>query len=185
MEPVGMQSSTSRVSRKGLDLLLNATGLIVMGAAIPMCIVNTLGGSSIPTGIVLWTFLSLLARLVMQLTGRLFGDRDRSLILAALYLLFVVPSACIALISSTGKHVDPTRACINQLRQLAGAKETWVFETKRQVGTVVRWEDIIGAEAFIKTRPVCPHGGVYSLGNVGEPPRCSLESEGHRLSDLY
>src|SRR5215467_7604630 len=61
-------------------------------------------------------------------------------------------------------------ACVNNLRQLDGAKQQWVLENRRSKGDVVTWEDIT---PYLKNRLVCSRGGTYIIGRVGELPRCS------------
>lgn len=70
-------------------------------------------------------------------------------------------------------------ACINNLRQIDGAKEQWALETKPAANAPV---DLPAVNAYIKGgQPKCPADGTYTYGNVAEPPRCSIT--GHSLSD--
>jgi prepilin-type N-terminal cleavage/methylation domain-containing protein len=71
-----------------------------------------------------------------------------------------------------------TNACINNLRQIDGAKEQWALENKKSAGTAV---DTAGVAAYIKggTTPVCPGGGTYSYNAVDTLPTCSIA--GHTL----
>ncbi len=67
-------------------------------------------------------------------------------------------------------------ACINNLRQLDGAKEQWALEHGKKPGAVVTWKDIapyLGRRARA-ARPWCPRGGVYRLGRLDETPKCSI-----------
>lgn len=70
-------------------------------------------------------------------------------------------------------------ACINNLRQLDGAKEQWALENRKTVGALPTEADLIGEKAFIRQKPVCPQGGVYTLGPIGAKPTCSIP--GHQL----
>ena len=65
-------------------------------------------------------------------------------------------------------------ACVNNLRQLDGAKQQWMLENRRAKGDAVTWDDI---KPYIKTPMICPRGGTYILGRVGELPRCSTGRE--------
>ena len=70
-------------------------------------------------------------------------------------------------------------ACINNLRQIDGAKEQWALDHHKKAG-----DDAVQAEVakYIKWGwPKCPGAvrrgvaaGVYSIGKVDEPPRCSV-----------
>jgi prepilin-type N-terminal cleavage/methylation domain-containing protein len=71
-----------------------------------------------------------------------------------------------------------TNACINNLRQIDGAKEQWALENKKSAGSAV---DTSGVSAYIKgqTTPICPAGGTYSYNVVDTSPACSIP--GHTL----
>jgi hypothetical protein len=72
-------------------------------------------------------------------------------------------------------------ACINNLRQLDGAKQQWALENKKRVNDVVTWRDVtpyIGrGDGY---RLWCPQGGVYRLNRLDEAPTCSIA--GHQLN---
>jgi prepilin-type N-terminal cleavage/methylation domain-containing protein len=69
-------------------------------------------------------------------------------------------------------------ACINNLRQIDGAKEQWALENKKSAGSAV---DTSGVAAYIKggTTPLCPAGGTYSYNAVDTLPACSIP--GHTI----
>src|SRR3982750_1390969 len=56
-------------------------------------------------------------------------------------------------------------ACINNLRQIDGAKEQWALETRQSAGTAA---NTTGINAYIKggTTPSCPAGGSYTYNSV-------------------
>lgn len=68
--------------------------------------------------------------------------------------------------------------CINNLRQIDGAKNEWALENGKPKGTPVTAADIA---PYIRggVLPKCPAGGTYTIGKVGEPPTCSVP--GHAL----
>jgi hypothetical protein len=75
--------------------------------------------------------------------------------------------------------------CTQNLRQIAGAKQTWAMENHKTSNDVVTWQDV---QPFLGrgragTLPVCPQGGIYTLGRIGEQPKCSLSGPpwGHSL----
>src|SRR5258706_13209291 len=68
-------------------------------------------------------------------------------------------------------------ACINNLRQIEGAKSSWALERKKNDGEPVMAADIRG---YLSTNSLkCPKGGVYQINPVGEKPTCSIS--GHEL----
>jgi len=76
-----------------------------------------------------------------------------------------------------------TDACINNLRQIDGAKQQWALENKKTANAVPTFDDLTpyfrpgpqGASGV----PVCPSGGVYTLNALNALPTCSIP--GHAL----
>ena len=67
------------------------------------------------------------------------------------------------------------------LMQIQGAKETWALEhQKLETDTPVE-ADLYGEgrDKCIRTKPICPLGGVYTIGAVDEKPACSIP--GHQI----
>jgi hypothetical protein len=65
--------------------------------------------------------------------------------------------------------------CINNLRQIDAAKQEWALEKGKTADYVPTEQDIVEIAAYIKGgMPVCPSGGIYTIGAIGEPPSCSI-----------
>src|SRR5947207_1774096 len=69
-----------------------------------------------------------------------------------------------------------TNACINNLRNLDGAIQQWVLENKVSSNAIVTWSDLVpyvgrGSSGIL---PHCPDGGIYTIGKLTDPPRCSI-----------
>ncbi len=74
-------------------------------------------------------------------------------------------------------------ACINNLRQIDGAVQTWALETKQGDNAAVDYQQISG---YMKNQVVCPSGGKtfadsYHLGTVQDKPTCIKSPETHKL----
>jgi competence protein ComGC len=71
-----------------------------------------------------------------------------------------------------------TNACINNLRQIDAAKQEWALENNKKGTDTPTQADVAH---FLKNGqfPVCPKGGIYTIGPVDEPPTCSIP--GHQL----
>ena len=69
--------------------------------------------------------------------------------------------------------------CINNLRQMDAAKQQWALENGKTADAVPTQQDLL---PYFKGQifPVCPSGGTYTIGAVGEVPTCSIP--GHALS---
>src|SRR3954463_6708844 len=66
-------------------------------------------------------------------------------------------------------------ACINNLRQIDGAKEQWALEDKQVDGADAQ-ANAGKVNEYIKGKitPTCPANGTYDYTTVGNPPLCSL-----------
>jgi prepilin-type N-terminal cleavage/methylation domain-containing protein len=70
-------------------------------------------------------------------------------------------------------------ACINNLRQVDGAKEQWALENKKTSNDTPQDTDLFGTDKYIKAKPGCPANGSYTLSAVGTKPTCNID--GHSL----
>ena len=61
-------------------------------------------------------------------------------------------------------------ACVANLKQIQAAKEMWFMNNS----TAPAITDLVGSEKKIKTNPVCPAGGTYTVGDSTTDPTCSI-----------
>jgi hypothetical protein len=78
------------------------------------------------------------------------------------------------------RPVSQRNACINNLRQIDAAKQQWALEKGKKASDVPTEDDLKpylsrGADEF----PKCPLGGKYTIGELDQPPTCSVP--GHTL----
>lgn len=73
--------------------------------------------------------------------------------------------------------------CINNLRQIEGAKQAWSLENKKEPGDAVD-ESQINQSLEDGTRPVCAKGGTYIYGPVGTDPSCSAHGNISELEEM-
>jgi hypothetical protein len=92
--------------------------------------------------------------------------------------------ACILVVLAIPNFLPVHRAefnfCINNLRLIDSAKKQWALENHKTNGNVT-WEDLrpyIGVGPELQM-PKCPDGGVYIVGKLGEPPKCSIGGPDH------
>ena len=74
-------------------------------------------------------------------------------------------------------------ACINNLRQIDSAVQTWALENKQAENATVAYTDIVG---YLKNSVTCPSGGTafsdsYTLNGVTNKPSCQKVSSSHFL----
>ena len=80
-----------------------------------------------------------------------------------------------------GVSRSPQNACIINLRLIDSAKQEWALENHKQNSDTPTEQDLapyFGAGASAKF-PVCPQGGKYIIGAIGDKPTCSIP--GHVL----
>jgi prepilin-type N-terminal cleavage/methylation domain-containing protein len=80
------------------------------------------------------------------------------------------------------RTTSQANACINNLRQISGAIDTWALETGQSTGSTLP-NGVVTVSAYIKLNssgsvPGCPAGGTYTTGVVGTAPEvsCSLST---------
>src|SRR5437899_3265827 len=66
--------------------------------------------------------------------------------------------------------------CIANLRQLQGAKEAWAIENHKTTNDV---PTVVDVAPFLHSFPSCRLGDAFTLGPVGEKPKCTMG--GHEL----
>lgn len=69
------------------------------------------------------------------------------------------------------RHRSMSNACVGNQRQIDSAKEQWAMQTGTTNGPV----DVQGMLFYVKGgMPICPAGGTYTIGAIGEDPTCSV-----------
>jgi competence protein ComGC len=78
------------------------------------------------------------------------------------------------------RQTSQMNACINNLRQIDGAKNEWALENNKKGGDTPTENDLL---SYFKNHqmPKCPAGGVYMIGAVSNAPTCSISS--HKLPE--
>jgi hypothetical protein len=98
---------------------------------------------------------------------------SKRVITAALVVAFLVALVAATLPELMRARVTPAvNSCVNNLRQLDGARQQWELEKHRTTNDPP--PSMADLHAYLRQRLVCPQGGTYTLGRVGEPPKRSL-----------
>ena len=76
------------------------------------------------------------------------------------------------------RTISQARACQQNLRTIDQGKEMYCYSAGLSTGMTVTWDDLLRPgereKAFIRSSPICPAGGTYSLNLIGYFPECSL-----------
>jgi hypothetical protein len=99
------------------------------------------------------------------------------LAVVALFIATIIPSYFPA------RNVAYLNRCRNNLRTIQKAKQEWAEKDHKASTDIPTEEDLYGHDGTngLVREPVCPAGGKYTIGAVGENPTCSLPDERHHL----
>jgi prepilin-type N-terminal cleavage/methylation domain-containing protein len=78
------------------------------------------------------------------------------------------------------RNTAQKNTCINNLRQIDGAKQQWALEYKKSDTDTPASTDV---QVYLKNSlfPTCPSGGTYTVGAVNTDPTCNAPSGDHDL----
>jgi RNA polymerase sigma factor (sigma-70 family) len=86
-----------------------------------------------------------------------------------------IPSDLSEVFTNENRRVD---LCIRNLRMIDSAKGQWGLENGKQITDTPTMKDLLpymGGPGQGVLMPVCPDGGEYTIGNLGEKPTCTHE----------
>jgi hypothetical protein len=103
-----------------------------------------------------------------------------AIVLAALATPFVVRQYKIKQLQEENE-IPKRNTCISNLRLIDSAKQQWALQYGKQKNDTPTMEDlrIYFGHGTNGEPPICPDGGVYTIGSVGEKPTCNIP--GHLL----
>ena len=92
--------------------------------------------------------------------------------------LFLVASVVLVFAFIRARSTSAFIPCNNNLQHIYSAETQWAFEHQKTSQDIPTWDDI-RPYLHLPTNsiPTCPDGGTYTLGPVGESPKCSLGDE--------
>jgi type II secretory pathway pseudopilin PulG len=70
------------------------------------------------------------------------------------------------------RNMAQMNACINNLRQIEGAKQQWALENKKEKTDTPTESEVV---VYLKNGrlPICPVGGAYTINAMDKDPTCS------------
>ena len=97
-------------------------------------------------------------------------------IVVLILCLATVAYFAIAFIAASRKKTARIPVCHSNLMNLELIKMDWAGENNKTTNDTPTWDDLRSyfPESWSNNIPVCPAGGTYILGRVGELPRCSI-----------
>jgi hypothetical protein len=97
--------------------------------------------------------------------------------------MFVVTGFLVLPLFVKPRVVVSRSACIANLKLIDGAKATWALEHHKQPGDEPAEADIFGPDQYIRVKPECPQGGTYTVGAIGENPRCTVPEHNRQFEE--
>jgi prepilin-type N-terminal cleavage/methylation domain-containing protein len=79
------------------------------------------------------------------------------------------------------REASQKNACIANLKQIDGAKNTWALEQKKVNSDSPGDTDLFGTTLYIREKPSCPGGGTYTLGVVSDSHLHPVHCRPHAL----
>ncbi len=74
------------------------------------------------------------------------------------------------------RETSQKNACVNNLRQIDGAKDQYALEAGLGTGGTCTMPNIV---SYMKREPTCPVGGAaYTVNNIGTAPACASTATG-------
>jgi len=77
------------------------------------------------------------------------------------------------------RTTSQANACINNLRQIDGAKQQWALEQKQSATTAPATtvlQPYLGRGSTGSAFPTCPAAGTYTVNDLNTAPTCSLST---------
>ena len=100
-----------------------------------------------------------------------FLSRKKLLMAVAFLAILVAPP--VILLRMEPRRMLSRQSCYGNLKQIDGSKYAWMEENHKTTNDVPGWNDLVGTTLYMRDAPVCPHGGVYTIGRVCELASCS------------
>jgi hypothetical protein len=73
--------------------------------------------------------------------------------------------------------------CLYNLHYIQLGKELWAENEEKTKNDVPSWDDLrpFFPASWSNSIPICPAGGNYRIGSIGEKPTCSIGGQRHSL----
>ena len=100
-------------------------------------------------------------------------------------ILWIVFGCLILILVSIGipvhTNVVVKPQCVENLKMIQVAKIRWMNDNNKTLDDTPTWDDIKPLLGGKNDLPICPKGGTYTLGKVGEFPKCSIGGPEHSI----
>ena len=107
------------------------------------------------------------------------------LVLGGVFVIVLLAQGFLLLVQNHPVSGTPN-LCVLNLRAIDQFKSQWMDANHKTTNDIPSWDDLLPyAKSFgwTNAKPVCPQGGTYTIGRVGEPAKCSIGGPAHTLSE--
>ena len=86
-------------------------------------------------------------------------------------------------LSPRPRAVQAFSVCPHYLVVIDSCKQEWQLEYRKTANDTPTWDDLRRylPAVYSNSVPMCPEGGIYTIGKVGEAPKCSLGGPRHSM----
>ena len=115
---------------------------------------------------------------------------SKKVFVSGLALLLVVVILAIVIVPFFGKANVSTHPCVRNLELIQDFKMWWAQDNGKTMDDTPSWQDLrevqssSGVHPWTNDMPICPNGGTYVLGRIGELPKCSIGGLDHSITPI-
>ena len=103
--------------------------------------------------------------------------RSRGFTLLEILIVVMISSMLLAIAIPNfiqARETSRSKACQRTLWEIQSAKERWAMDNRRPATDTPELTDLVAPGVYLRTAPVCPSTGTYTIGRLDETPRCSV-----------
>ena len=114
----------------------------------------------------------------LNLRRKQLRNRKSAFTLVEIMIVVLIIGILLAIAVPNFVHARETarsKACIENMKQIASAEEQYAMDQKLATGaTAPLMTVLVGPTAYIKSTPVCPSAGAYTINAIGTDPVCGI-----------
>lgn len=103
--------------------------------------------------------------------------RSRGFTLLEILIVVMIASMLLAIAIPNfiqARETSRSKACQRTLWEIQSAKERWAMDNRRAATDTPVLTDLVVPGVYLRTSPVCPSSGTYTIGRLDETPQCSV-----------
>lgn len=74
------------------------------------------------------------------------------------------------------RAISQQTVCQETMAGIDQAKQTWALQNRMPGTAEPDWTDLIGPSLYLRSTPVCPGSGTYTINSINVLPECSLST---------